>query len=581
MNRNYLFPAFTLFAVVFAMASATSTIAQQPNEIGFIERFALAEDRAEVLEELIPGTEDYYFFHALHYQNTGNKGELDKVITQWKKRFENSGLRKEIENRQALINYDTDPRATLDYLERELGLRFNHQRERRQTNPDLPTVLDQSLIEMEAIVKSSLENGRNLGEVSAAGIDWLMRNWDEIELRPSQKRELLGKLTRPDYPELVDALAEDFARRESRGFGEYPVHRALLLSQLNELGEKRPQLLGDSNFVLTKLGKLRPGADVDMEHDPSEKDAYLERAWSFVSDLAPAFNSLKANILYQRLQRDQEKGDLNAQRFMTYLKLPRPVHYINPKYREDLKTWRHPVDMNYDCSAATTFPPIRGDDQLVRDHLLHFLKGASDYKNYAPYLSDNYLKAIFAEANIVGGHGDPEQWSSLLTPGAYQQLKDRVDLDFDATSKERFADGETVSLDLHVKNVENLIVKIYEINTYNYFLNFGRQINTDLNLDGLVANEELSFDYDEGPFKRVKRTFDFPQLNQPRGVWVIEFIGNGKSSRALIRRGNCSTSRARALPGTSCESSMTSGRPSPERSPGSAAPATIRMMRAR
>ncbi|MGY8690675.1 MAG: hypothetical protein ACKVHP_23425, partial [Verrucomicrobiales bacterium] len=63
------------------------------------------------------------------------------------------------------------------------------------------------------------------------------------------------------------------------------------------------------------------------------------------------------------------------------------------------------------------------------------------------------------------------------------------------------------------------------------------QINTDLNLDGLVPNEELSFDYDEGPFKRVKRHFTFEQLNAKRGVWVLEFIGNGKSSRALIRRG--------------------------------------------
>jgi len=264
-----------LLVALFTMATAT---AQQTNEIGFVERFALADNRDEVLKELIPGTEDFYFFHALHYQNTGNKAEFEKVIVQWKKRFENSGLRKEIENRQALITYETDPKATLAYLKRELGLRFNHQRERKQTNPNLPTALDQSLVALDAIVKRSLNNNRNLGEVSDAGIDWLMRNWGKVELSTAQKRELLGKLTRPDYPSVVDALAEDLGRKESRGFGEFPVHRSLLLSQLSALAERRPLLLGDSNFVLTKLGKLRPGADVDMEHDPAAKEAYLDRA---------------------------------------------------------------------------------------------------------------------------------------------------------------------------------------------------------------------------------------------------------------------------------------------------------------
>ena len=30
------------------------------NDIGYIETFSLAEDREKALEELIPGTEDYY-----------------------------------------------------------------------------------------------------------------------------------------------------------------------------------------------------------------------------------------------------------------------------------------------------------------------------------------------------------------------------------------------------------------------------------------------------------------------------------------------------------------------------------------
>jgi hypothetical protein len=39
-------------------------------EVGYVEDFALAKDRAESLKKLIPGTEDYYYYHCLYYLNT-------------------------------------------------------------------------------------------------------------------------------------------------------------------------------------------------------------------------------------------------------------------------------------------------------------------------------------------------------------------------------------------------------------------------------------------------------------------------------------------------------------------------------
>jgi hypothetical protein len=46
-------------------------------EIGFLENFALARDRTAPLRQLIPGTEDYYYFHALHFLN------MAKEATAW------------------------------------------------------------------------------------------------------------------------------------------------------------------------------------------------------------------------------------------------------------------------------------------------------------------------------------------------------------------------------------------------------------------------------------------------------------------------------------------------------------------
>ena len=89
---------------------------------------------------------------------------------------------------------------------------------------------------------------------------------------------------------------------------------------------------------------------------------------------------------------------------------------------------------------------------------------------------------------------------------------------------------------MHLKNVSTLIVKVYEINTQNFYRQHAKEVDTDINLDGLIANVEEVHRYDDPPLRRVERTFAFPTLDKP-GVYVIYFIGNGQSSRALIRKG--------------------------------------------
>ena len=121
-----------------------------------------------------------------------------------------------------------------------------------------------------------------------------------------------------------------------------------------------------------------------------------------------------------------------------------------------------------------------------------------------------------------------------------------------------------MALDLYVKNVDTLIVKVFEINTQNFYREHLAEIGSDINLDGLVANEEKTYTYQEPPLLRVRRHFEFPVLNH-RGVYVIDFIGNGKASRAVIRKGKLQfVVRDRARSGKSSRSSTSKTNPQPE-----------------
>lgn len=524
-----------IVALGVSILASFSVVAQQ--EVGFVEDFALTADREKALQLLIPGTEEYYYYHALHFQNERNLKELNRILEEWKNRFRNSGRRQQIEHREALIRYSDDPKATLAYLRREMGLTLNHQQEGKAREAKYPAVLDQNLVSWKAFLDDALRGSSSLQNLQPSAFYKFLEG--NPKLTPSQVRDLLARASTPDLPGLVSLVHTDLKSKESKGFGEFGIHRLLTKAQLEELLALKNDVINSAVFVETYLTRLLPNADESMAASAEVREAYLTRAEKFVVTLPPAFNSLKAHLLYQRLMHDRAQGKENEKRFLQYLALPRNVSYLNPKWRdEEPALWRHPADLGQDYRKVTTLPSVQGSDEdLVRAYLLKFLEDDPDTAKFAPYLGEGWLRRVFAEAKITKGVGKPSDWAALLTPSEFQALKDRVDIEFDPTNQETHAIGDAVSLKMHLKNVPNLIVKVFEINTLNYYRSLGNEVSTDIDLDGLVANFREVHEFDVAPQLKREREFKLASIPNRRGLWVVEFIGGGKSSRAVIRKG--------------------------------------------
>ena len=324
--------------------------------------------------------------------------------------------------------------------------------------------------------------------------------------------------------------------RDSKSIGGIKIHKLLTLDQLTELAKKYPKAKLNSNFINFYLSKLLPSEDTNWETDPVERRKYLARVWKFVKSLDPKFNSLKACVLFRQLDQDLNEQTFDRQRFMTYLKLPRSASYINPLLVKNTRNRSHIVNVNANYSNWIRVMPVQNDEPLIREYLHHFLLDAEDEKEFQPYILDKYLERQFATVKILNGIGDAEKWASKLSPEQYKQLLDRIDVEFVSTNPEFFKVDDNVELELHIKNAKNLIVRIFEINTQNYYRKHRREIDTDINLDGLVPNFEQNYSYETPPAIRKIRKFKFPQIKD-RGVYVVDFIAGGKSSRALIRKG--------------------------------------------
>jgi hypothetical protein len=522
--RTFLHPVVLLG---FLAAAGTAGAAEDR----FLEDFALGADRPAALARLVPGTEDYYYYHCLNHQNAGQWDKAEALLAPWAERFGNTPRLEQMRNRQALLLYAKEPAKSLDFLKWRLNLRFDHERQAPDRNPGHPTKLDEGLLARAALTKAAMEKHKNLDGFADPALEFLAGQ----NLDAERRRDLLRRIRRPDCPKLVDLVLADLSAPRSEGFGSLEIHKQLLLAQLEECARRSPELLNNAAFLNAWLARLQPAGSA-WRHDPKEREAYLDRLWTLAGRLGPAHNSLKSLVLYHRLEHDCSLGVYDKARFMEYLRLPRNAKYVNQEYLKDPVRRAHPADLAAAPLDAAGLKPPGDDEPLVRSYLERFFLKENTRQPYAAYVDEAYLKERFAETKLVNGLGAPAQWSAMLSPEKYAAVADRVDLEFAPTNPTWLRADEPVSLELAVKNVPKLIVRVFEVNALNYYRENGREVPLDINLDGLVAGDETVHSYADEPIRRLTRRFDFPALKRP-GVFVVEFIGGGKRSRALIRKG--------------------------------------------
>lgn len=468
-----------LITILLLMAALLLSSNSWAEEISPNEGFVL--DRAAALQELIPGTEDYYYYTALDLEQKGELAASKKLIDAGVKKYGHSARLRELENRHALKVYSKDPDYSLKYIRRNLDLRFHHQQKKLRPEKELPTKLDQGLISFPTLAKQAFKEKRHTKRFEDSAFDYLVI----APLNPDQRRDLLSRLRRPDYPDLVQLIINDLDYQHSRGFGSHQIHKMLTITQLEQCLTLQPELIKQTDFIHTYLSKLRPDDDVNWHADEQEHAAYLQRLLDFADRLPPAQNSLKANIIYNRLAFNLRHGVLDESLFLRYIQLPRPVPYINQSWLKRNEHRDAQVNLNASYRNSIGLEPISDDEELVRRHLAALLKEAPDFKKFVDYIEYNYLKRLFAEVKLVNAEGDAEQWYGLMDdPTQVKRLRDRVDIEILPENRTYLEPDDKVALQVALKNIKDLTIKVYAINTTGYYRQKGTEITTAIELDG-------------------------------------------------------------------------------------------------
>jgi hypothetical protein len=481
-------------------------------------------DRDTLPPTLVAGTEDHDAWRAIRHQHRGELDAADAILDAWPARHGRSERFETLRLRQLVLRADQDLARGALPLAETLGYGFDHPRRTAEAAPDVPSTW--RLPDPASLLARGRDADRGLAGLTDEGVRALPFGRDALAH--------LQRLRWGGVPGLVEALAADLRRPDAKAFGALPLHRALALPELEALAAAVPALRTDREWVLERVARHRPPAHLDLD-EPAVRGAWLEALWGLVADLPPALGGLRAHALWHHLAHDRRCGVTDAGRLRTWLQVPRRSPAAPARWLEGHDP-RHVVAPGEDWSRWTGLPAIGDDTELVRHHLAARLLAGDTADDWVAHVDRDWLLALEAEVRLLGGDPDAERWTRRLG-AAVSALRDRVDLAWCPHLPARLRRDDPVVLEADVKNAWPLAIRVFRVDVAAGFASGWRSVPFDLELDGLAPRAEEVRTHDHGPLRRTRERFALPACDEP-GTWIVDLVGNGRASRALLRKGD-------------------------------------------
>ena len=254
------------------------------------------------------------------------------------------------------------------------------------------------------------------------------------------------------------------------------------------------------------------------------------------------FNNYLSSTLYQILELGKEINDYDYEFFIEYLKNPMSNSQYNNLFQDNKQIANNTnfYSVNQLSSLQDTFYRIN----IIDDYIEYFfINKKATTKNFDKYLSSHYLEREYFKAEILRGDDvkyNPSTHAQYISKDEYESLCKKVEITICEHNKKNFAIDEDVTIDFDIKNVNNLSISIYEINTENYYLNKKQAITSLIVVEGLITDWESNYAFNEKSQVRCRKTITLEKIPKKRGVYLVEILGNGISSRIIIKKGSLS-----------------------------------------
>ncbi|KAJ3039712.1 hypothetical protein HDV00_011944 [Rhizophlyctis rosea] len=564
---------------------------QEKNLENFIEPYVLATSSDEKLRllnsHLVPGGPEWFFASILHELNSAkddparSSDHLQKanaLVQDFKKLDDSERLLPSLYSRYLLLRAEVDGNwgETLDHFQKHYGLeKLDH-----QPPPDVdlgvrstatqdsaahavaPSVLDATSLQTNALLEeqlkgyednnlsgnatpltpsgivlaaSALVNGNGTSRWNIArAIDHILENVNHpAALTTAEGTDLLPAVLARKWAILQDKPHVVVA------FNKLQCYDILTAHQLEQLEALCPGIRSDQTYISARVRAMSPGKPEDLKAESPELEAIRQYVESTVSVMPRDFVKVKARLILTIMRKLQkEKNRYDESLLLEYLKIPIQQHHRIYSTRDSIVMYG-----NFSDILPNPYFPAGDDHQFIENYLDQIFRSDSiqDWEKFKPYFEESYIRRVFLEAKITSS-SDVTKWTQSFPSADLQRLSEKVVLEIPSESNPETVDPNSstpVRISLRLKNVPSLVVQVFEVNTFAYHRDHEHTVSAlqALDVSGLVPNREERFEFTEHALKLFETDFELVEASKSRGIWIVEFLGGGLRTRAVIRKG--------------------------------------------
>jgi hypothetical protein len=515
--------------------------------------------KEEAFELLIPGTKHHYYLSiidAFKKEGSNLSEDTHQLITNFKENYSDQDVTR-VSLQELFLKYDNsktdkEKQELINELDTKyIHCYFNHVKPAdvkekkdsasKETRKDTQKFDQSASFNEESVLSDIYKNNDNIYNLHKL----LHSKLDFKKIGDNVFMQFIGRCSsfadlenKTFFEKLVDSINQLYKKNKLYS-PDSTLYDKFTLDQLEMLGEKLEKLKADSHYI-GKIFEKRFHFELDNENRNSftleERREQLVKMYEASSNRPQSF---KSALLLEILENGVKLDIFDKNYFIEYLQNPLKTWLMN-KDTQKKKEIHNNIWSQYIFNMHNRQGGIMDqklDKKLFKKYLEQFYNQSGSIEEFGEYFDQDFLLSLSNEFDFFAGK---EIKVSKVNTKEAEQMTSMVLIDLLESNKEVFKKEDRVRLVTEIKNVATLHIKIFEFNSENYYRKNLAPFRTDVNLDGLITAHEETHEFKEPAQKKFRYVFEFPQLDDKIGLFVIEFISNGYSSRAVIKKGSLS-----------------------------------------
>ena len=375
-----------------------------------------------------------------------------------------------------------------------------------------------------------------------------------IKILKSGVKILFYLMTKDEFKKVINLCNQTKERLDSQLFHyeNFTVEQIerLIKEVKNEMYINRGEIV---NFLINKK--------YDKLINKSKKNNDLKQLkkllWEIYDIYSAYLPEYTPGILLYILKINKQQNILELKPFIEYIKNP-----IKDRLLYDQKNFYKNKITNNCSHSLINIPSIdfyeinkhKFIEELLIDFLINDKAKPKDFNNY---FNQDYLDKLECISKMYKGETiNSEACRKHFSDSEYEELVKKTEITICEHNPKQFKIDEEVKIDFDFKNIKEINLSIYEINTENYYLEKKAPLTSLINVEGIIASKtmDIKIEGGENPLKRIRKNIHLDQIPKGKpGVFLVEILGGGFSSRIIIKRGRLNLISRNTSKGILCQ----------------------------